>query len=131
MAKCKYCDDEIQWKQPYETGDKPMNMDGSNHNCKKQTTLSTGSKGYVSDKIPMEKAIAFYNLVEGILDSFKAKRGIGPATTISTSWDVSPNPAGALDTTISTENFVPLSTDQEARFIEVMTETLMRYCKVD
>jgi len=74
MAKCKYCNDEIQWKQPYETGDKPINMDGSNHNCEKQTTLATSSK-YTSNKIPMEKATEIYMMAVSLMVLFEEKYG--------------------------------------------------------
>ena len=35
MPTCKACDKPLVWKQPYKKGDRPMEKDGSKHDCKK------------------------------------------------------------------------------------------------
>ena len=35
MPTCRGCDKELIWKQPYKKGDRPVEKDGSQHNCKK------------------------------------------------------------------------------------------------
>ena len=35
LALCKACNKPLIWKQPYKKGDRPVEKDGSQHNCKK------------------------------------------------------------------------------------------------
>lgn len=33
MVACNRCQQEIKWPEPYQQGQKPLNMDGSVHSC--------------------------------------------------------------------------------------------------
>ena len=35
LALCKACNKPLTWKQPYKKGDRPVEKDGSVHNCPK------------------------------------------------------------------------------------------------
>ena len=35
LPTCRGCSKELVWKQPYKKGDRPMEKDGSKHDCKK------------------------------------------------------------------------------------------------
>ena len=41
MAKCKYCDIPLKWKQPYTAGDRPTELNGKAHDCPKFTGKNT------------------------------------------------------------------------------------------
>lgn len=69
---CNNCGADIKWSEPYEKGDKPLNLDGTKHQCQKK---ESGGK-YTSSKFPINKATEIYNLAEGILDSFYKKRSL-------------------------------------------------------
>jgi hypothetical protein len=35
LAKCKYCNIQLKWKQPYKKGDRPVELSGKQHDCPK------------------------------------------------------------------------------------------------
>ena len=41
MPSCRICNKPLFWKQPYKQGDRPVEKDGSIHNCSK---LQNGNK---------------------------------------------------------------------------------------
>jgi len=38
MKSCNNCGNEIKWPEPYNKGDLPLNLDGSEHRCKGKAT---------------------------------------------------------------------------------------------
>ena len=36
MPSCRICNKPLIWKQPYKKGDRPVEKDGSIHNCLKE-----------------------------------------------------------------------------------------------
>lgn len=57
MPSCKNCGAEIQWKQPYTQGDKPLNMDGTVHDCPARKKSSGGAPKF--EKTPIDQSNQF------------------------------------------------------------------------
>jgi len=44
MPSCRICNKPLIWKQPYKKGDRPVEKDGSTHNCSKWQKENTDLK---------------------------------------------------------------------------------------
>lgn len=65
MSKCKNCDAEIRWKEPFVKGDRPLNLDDSVHSCKGHAKTNE-PKSTVTPAQIMEECTAFKNAFEGL-----------------------------------------------------------------
>lgn len=52
---CNRCNAEIKWPEPYVKGNLPLNLDGTQHKCQKQETLSSTKP---SSKLEPSEALA-------------------------------------------------------------------------
>ena len=64
---CKGCKKTVMWKKPYNQGDKPVEIDGSIHNCTAVTAKFT------SYKLPLEQVPEFFDKACNLLETFKEK----------------------------------------------------------
>lgn len=59
MPSCRQCKAELKWPQPYVKGARPVNQDGSNHDCGFKTRNKSKLFGYY----PEEGYIRYGNLI--------------------------------------------------------------------
>lgn len=57
LALCKACNKPLIWKQPYKKGDRPVEKDGSTHNCpmwkgKNEEKITSYGKKYEYERCP-------------------------------------------------------------------------------
>ena len=53
MAKCKYCDIPLKWKQPYTAGDRPTELNGNAHDCPKFIGKNTSGFAKFEKRTPL------------------------------------------------------------------------------
>ena len=66
-VECKGCKKTVMWKKPYNVGDKPVELDGSIHNCTAPTAKFTSSK------LSLEQVPEFFDKACDLLETFKEK----------------------------------------------------------
>lgn len=63
MAKCKYCEADLKWLQPYKAGDRPVELSGNAHNCPKFSGSETKNFSKFEKRIPLiDKDFDFCNM---------------------------------------------------------------------
>ena len=73
--KCKNCPETLHWPDPYVDGGRPLEENGTEHNCPGLKKNSPG-KSFASAKFPYDRIDDLVEKTELILASFKKNREI-------------------------------------------------------
>ena len=74
MPNCRKCNIELTWPQPYEAGARPVNADGTNHDC----GPITSKKGGESAPSPNAPDSALYGKDRCVACSYNRKKYCNP-----------------------------------------------------
>jgi len=64
--KCNNCDAEVKWPVPFKQGDRPLNQDGTQHDC--PAYKKSGGKGGGYYKLPITEATKILDMTLTLCD---------------------------------------------------------------
>ena len=67
--QCNGCQKTVMWKKPYTQGDKPVEIDGSEHICPAKQT-----KKFVSTKFQLEQVPEIFDVACTLLETLEEKQ---------------------------------------------------------
>ena len=76
-VKCNGCQKDVQWKKPYNQGDKPVEMDGSAHIC----PAFSKKKSFTVSKFPVGRMPEIFDLSMALLDTLEEKHKLNLSST--------------------------------------------------
>jgi len=54
MPSCRICDKPLIWKKPYKKGDRPVEKDGSIHDCSRRKKMKISSALFVAAQLGVQ-----------------------------------------------------------------------------